>query len=149
MADESGRLLPRRSLLVGLGGLAAAGAIAAPGVGTSIVNAVSADGNDAGAGNVPLAHADAAEWRRHVGSTFLVRSESGPIYMELAAVKTFPSRGDRPDELKRQTAFSTHFVSKGAQAAAGNLIYRVMHPEKGELDIYFSAAGEGMLAVFN
>jgi hypothetical protein len=150
MANESARLLPRRSLLIGIGGCVAAGAVAAPGVGTSLVKAGTGGGETGGGStNVSLAHADYAEWRRHIGSTFLVRSELGPLQMVLARVKALPVAGSRPNELKRKAAFSAHFVSKNGQLPAGDFIYRVMHPAKGELDIYFGPVAQDMSAIFN
>ena len=137
-------------MLVAIGGCAAAGAIAAPGVGTSLVKALTGgEKKDLGPSSASLANAGHAEWRRHVGSTFLVRSELGPLYLELAAVKMLPSAGKRPSDLKRNTAFSAHFISKNGQLPAGDLIYRVIHRAKGELDIYFSPAARHMVAVFN
>lgn len=136
-------------MIMGIGGLAAAGAMAAPGVGPSLLKAVGDKRKQPGSKNVSLPHADALEWARHVGSTFLVRSEMGPLHLTLEAVKTLPSGGARPESLKRKTAFAAHFVSKNGALPAGDLVYRVMHPAKGEFDIYFSPAAKGMLAIFN
>ena len=147
MTTETSSRLSRRSMLAGFGLVfAAAGAIAAPALQLSWTRRPGTRGSwwD---GAAPLHRAGIGQWNREVGSEFAVEAEGGTVSVRLAEVQPLNSAGRKPGELGRDRAFAAVFEADGP-LPAGNRIYKVNHPEHGQMDVFFSPSAERMTAVF-
>ena len=137
----------RRGMLAGFGLVfAAAGAFAAPALQLSWTRKPGTRGSwwD---GAAPLHRAGLDRWAREVGAEFKVQAEDGTVSVRLAEVQPLLSTGRKPGELGRDRAFAAVFEAEGP-LPRGDRIYKVDHAEHGPMDVYFSASGEKMVAVF-
>lgn len=144
--------LSRRSVVAGAAGLTVL-------VGTARASALTVAASKP-AGSAPnlwdrqfwtLESAGVQEWRRNVGSNFTVVADNGRnVTMKLGAVLPFPTRGSRPAQLGRASAFDTLFDPADRNAVKGNRIYRVRHARYGDMNIFLTRTAKGRLeAVFN
>ena len=140
----------RKALAVGAGAVAA-GAVAAPIFGlatkqsggkTDLLSWWPQQGPN-------LAVAGGNEWSAHVGKSFGLQTENGKGTARLLEVQPLPSRGDRPPEVSRESAFALVFSAPAGAAPAGDRIYKLTHESGREMAVYFSATAKNMLAVFN
>ena len=138
----------RKALAVGAG-VVAAGAVAAPifglatkpaGAKTDLLSWWPQQGAN-------LAVAGGNEWSAHVGKTFGLQTESGKGTARLLEVQALPSKGERPPEVSRESAFALVFSAPAG--AAGDRIYKLTHESGREMSVYFSPTAKNMLAVFN
>ena len=140
----------RKALAVGVGAVAA-GAVAAPIFGLATKPAAAKTDllswwPQQGAN---LAVAGGNEWAAHVGKSFILQTERGKVGARLIEVQALPSRGDRPREVSRESAFALIFSPSAGAAPAGDRIYKLTHESGREMAVYFSATARNMLAVFN
>ena len=147
MTTETSSRFSRRGLLAGAGLVfAAAGALAAPALQLSWTRRPGTRGS-LWDGAAPLHRAGMDQWAREIGSEFKVEAEGGTVSTRLAEVQPLLSTGRKPGELGRDRAFAAVFEAEGP-LPAGDRIYKVDHPEHGRMDVYFSASGARMIAVF-
>ena len=140
----------RKALAVGAGAVAA-GAVAAPifglatrpaGAKTDLLSWWPQQGAN-------LAVAGGNEWSAHVGKDFALQTEHGRGTARLLEVQALPSRGERPPEVSRESAFALVFAAPSGAAPVGDRIYKMTHASGREMAVYFSATATKMLAVFN
>ena len=140
----------RKALAVGAGAVAA-GAVAAPifglatrpaGAKTDLLSWWPQQGAN-------LAVAGGNEWSAHVGKSFGLQTENGRATSRLIEVQPLPSKGERPPEVSRESAFALVFSVPSGAAPAGDRIYKLTHESGREMALYFSATAKNMLAVFN
>jgi hypothetical protein len=98
---------------------------------------------------VNLATAGLSEWASQVGSVFEMDSELGTGSIVLQTVEPFRSLGVRPRDVGRSTGFATGFVSMGGPLPAGDRTYTLRRMGSPDLNVYFSPAGQRLVAVFN
>ncbi|HEV2865577.1 MAG TPA: hypothetical protein VGX37_03610 [Allosphingosinicella sp.] len=142
--------LSRRNILAGLTAAAVAGVIAA----TSFNQTAGRGARRLLATNpltrhfLSLATAEHQEWQAQVGSEFAV---DGGYKLRLAGVEPLASRGIRPPEVTRHSAFIAVFEVVGNAAMPGDLIYSAAHPQYGRLPLFLTASEtpRRMLALFN
>ena len=140
----------RNALAVGAGAVAA-GAIAAPIFGL----APKSSGSDTSLlsfwpqQSVNLAVAGSSEWSAYVGKNFSIQTERGKATIKLVEIQALPSKGDRPPEVSRASAFALAFSLPSGAAPAGDRMYNVTPSGGRETIMYFSPTAAKMLAVFN
>lgn len=140
----------RKALAVGAGAVAA-GAIAAPifGLATKPAGAKADLLSWWPQKGANLAAAGGNEWSAHVGKTFGLQTESGKGTARLLEVQALPSKGERPPEVSRESAFALIFSPPAGAAPAGDRIYKLTHESGREMAVYFSPTAKNMLAIFN
>jgi hypothetical protein len=96
-----------------------------------------------------MAEASFEQWQSQVGSLFFASTEAGPMAIRLVSVVSLPIIGTRPSALRKQP-FEAHFETEGsASLPAGDRLYPVRHAGHGTFNLYFSAAGKTLKALFN
>jgi hypothetical protein len=132
-------LLSRRSLIVGIGGTAAAGALAVSTAGQKQVQAFKQLlwKNRPGRHNVRLSTANVDDWAVQVGTKF--RSSTGHT-LKLADVRQFDHQGKRPSGLRDRPFVAGFEVIEGAGPMPDQLLLRVDHREGGTFDLFLTAA---------
>jgi hypothetical protein len=145
--------LSRRTIIAGLVvGAGGAGAAALGAIGRTFLKPADAgDGSWWTGPRIDLPRAGISTWQRRIGNSFVVESEAGSADYTLARVDAFPSPGERPDDVTRESAFA--LVFEGDRRLDGNRIYNVRH-NGGAFDIFFDAADPAverpiLRAVFN
>jgi len=140
----------RKALAVGAGAVAA-GAVAAPIFGLAIKPAETRTGLLSWwpQQDVNLALAGRNEWSAYVGKDFALQTEKGKGTARLLEIQALPSKGDRPPEVSRESAFALAFSLPAGARPSGDRMYTVSHPAGREMIVYFSATAQKMLAVFN
>jgi hypothetical protein len=140
----------RKALAVGAGAVAA-GAVAAPIFGLVRKTAAPETGllswwpqRDAN-----LAVAGRNEWSSYVGKDFAIQTERGTGTARLLEIQSLPSKGDRPPEVSRESAFALVFSIPSGAKPVGDRIYKVTPAGARETLMYFSPAATKLLAVFN
>jgi hypothetical protein len=112
------------------------------------------DGEDSwwNRGSVALEHAAMREWSGRVGQAFAIGSGGAGGSYKLARVEALESKGVRPPEVARRSAFLLVFEGDGQAAVEGDRTYNVSH-SGGKLDIFFDSADARtpnlLTAVFN
>jgi hypothetical protein len=153
--EKTGSFLSRRKLLVGVGGVAAAGValMASPFRAVIAISARNLVRNQPTLRRLLLSLADAGydEWLDQVGT---VLTASGGIGLKLVAVTALDSAGARPMRLARDRAFVAKFDVQNRGTMAGDLIYTASHPRYGPFQIFLSASSDPnlphrMMALFN
>jgi hypothetical protein len=153
--DKAGSFLSRRKLLVGAGGVAAVAIAVKESPFGAVVDRTARDiarrepllrGS-----MLSLAQAGYEEWTDQVGSIFNV---GGGDSLKLVGVAPFESTGARPVGLARDRAFLAKFDVQNGGSMAGDLIYTVVHPQYGAMQVFLSASSDPRLpnrmnAVFN
>ena len=141
-------IFSRRNVLLGLGGTAAAGTVAAQSGGAEFFEQLLRPTNG-GRRGVALATAGYDDWAAHVGTFFT--AHTGHV-LELSDVQRFRTVGERPAAL-RDSAFVARFDSVSGGALKGSAIYRVNHPDGGTFDVFLTSGPPDkplrLLAVFN
>ena len=140
----------RKALAVGAGAVAA-GAVAAPIFGLTTRTASSDTGllswwPQSGAN---LSVAGRNEWSAYVGKDFVIQTERSKSTVKLVEIQALPSKGDRPPEVSRESAFALAFSLPAGTKPAGDRIYKVTPAGGRETIMYFSPTAAKMLAVFN
>ena len=140
----------RKALAVGAG-VVAAGAVAAPifglatkpaGAKTDLLSWWPQQGAN-------LAVAGGNEWSAHVGKSFGLQTENGKGTARLLEVQPLPSKGERPPEVSRESAFALVFSAPAGAAPLGDRIYQLTHESGRAMPVYFSATAQNMIAIFN
>ena len=144
------RLSRRNALAVGAG-VVAAGAVAAPIFGLTVRPAATKTGLLSWwpQQDVNLALAGNNEWSAFVGKDFAMVTEHGRGTARLLEVQALPSKGDRPRDVSRESAFALVFSAPTGALPIGDRIYKVTNSAGREMPVYFSATTRKMLAVFN
>jgi hypothetical protein len=140
----------RRNVLIGVAGAAVAAVVATPLLrpGMSEGTRRLLAGNRFTRRFLSLADAGQAEWAAQAGSVF---TAEGGYRLRLAGVQPMLSRGARPPDVARRSAFLAVFDVLDGMTMPAELIYTIRHREYGRLPIYLNASGDPrrMLAVFN
>jgi hypothetical protein len=99
--------------------------------------------------SVNLAVAGRTEWSAYVGKDFAIQTERGVATARLAEIQSLPSKGDRPADVTRQSAFALVFTRPAGAAPVGDRMYKITPPGGRETSMYFSPTALKMIAVFN
>ena len=95
----------------------------------------------------------AAHFARHIGTTFTIDRESGPVKAELIEVAVLKFSGERPAEVKREHAFVAVLESDQA-IDLDHDTHGILHDELGDIDLFLvpvpRAGGDHTIeAIFN
>ncbi|HEX8378987.1 MAG TPA: hypothetical protein VF619_00390 [Allosphingosinicella sp.] len=151
MNGKNSSRLSRRAMLVGLGfGVTAVGAFATPVRHLGWTEKPARDSRWRDRQKTPLSTAGIEDWRRQIGTEFVL--EGGSL-VRLAEVQTLSSGGPRPAGVRGQ-AFAALFEPVAGKVPPGNRILGVSHAQGGAMKIYFSpctgkCGGRRLQAVFN
>lgn len=99
--------------------------------------------------SLQLATGSLQDWSTVVGTTFSAMTEMGVMSLRLVAVEALPTDPARPADLARKAPFLAIFAAPANLTPSGDRIYRLSAPGIRTFDVYFSAAGNDLRAVFN
>lgn len=151
--ERAGGRLSRRTMMLGLGSVAAAGgAVAAPGLPISLLepNTGSAPANCWQRQYWTLENAGIAEWSGQQGRVFRLDGDGVMAWLRLVEIKPMPADGARPRDVSRPVAFALTFTSNRPLKLDRDRIFTITHGRYGAMPMFMSETGaKRLLAIFN